>query len=529
MKRKHFKIRNSFVFTCTKYLLIYSLILLIIYYGINYAINQKLDYIFPSIDVLLQYEDLLKSDNFADIPISKLKKCSYIVFDDEGRVIYASNSTISNKITYEDTFIINDFNDNVYYMIFENSGDSGTVTYSVSQVQYDIDGSDMIQIVNSCILDENYSVIEGNLFSDKGFLTSNEFDLIRGIFDKKAEIEKYEYSTNGGEARTLIFISPMFDQKTYEKVLYSTNAVWLMGIPLILLALLTEVLLFTRHIKKSITPLNDAISAHKDNSNLKIDALNIPKEFQSTADNFNKLMDRLSCVQAEKETMYQENQRIITDISHDLKTPLTVINGYANAFIEHKIPEGQQDKYLKIISNKAQLASELIDSLFNYIQMQHPDYEPAFEELDFGELIKSILAEKYSEIETLGFNMEVDIPDNPIKYNADKQLIRRLLENLLGNSLKYNSAGTTIYISLKIKKHNIILTVADDGVGISDEIAQQVFDPFVTKNSARTSGKGTGLGLSIVKRIVELHNGDIKLKTSPESLYSTAFVITFYA
>lgn len=528
MKRKQFKLHNSFVLTCTKYLFIYSLILLIIYYGINYLINQKLNYIFPSIDGLLQYEELLKSDNFADIPISKFKKCSYIVFDNEGKVIYASNSAIANKITYEDTFIINDINDNVYYMILKNNDDTESGTYYVSQVQYSTDGSHMMQIVNSCILDANYSVIKGDLFSDKGFLTPNEFNLIRGIVDKKTEINKYKYITDNGEARTLIFISPMFDQRTYDKILYSTNAVWFMGIPLILFALLMEVLLFTRRIKKSIAPLNDAISAHKDNSSLKIDDLNIPKEFQSTADNFNELMDRLSCVQAEKEAMYQENQRIIADISHDLKTPLTVISGYANAFIEHKIPEDQQDKYLKIISNKAQLASELIVSLFNYIQMQHPDYEPVFEELDFGELIKSILAEKYSEIEALGFNMDIDIPDSPIKYSADRQLICRLLENLLDNSLKYNSPGTTIYISLKVKNHNIILTVADDGVGISDEMSHQVFEPFFTRNNARTSGKGTGLGLSIVKRIVELHNGDIKLEPSSESLYSTKFVITFY-
>ena len=94
------------------------------------------------------------------------------------------------------------------------------------------------------------------------------------------------------------------------------------------------------------------------------------------ADNFSHLLDQLAEVQKEKDEIYRERQRMITDISHDLKTPLTVIQGYAKAFMEDMIPEDKKEKYLTAIYNRSVLATQLIDTLFEYMRMEHPGYRP---------------------------------------------------------------------------------------------------------------------------------------------------------
>ena len=103
--------------------------------------------------------------------------------------------------------------------------------------------------------------------------------------------------------------------------------------------------------------------------------------------------------------------------------------------------------------------------------------------------------------------------------------MRRLLENLLSNAIKYNDKGTTIYIAMEKRGGDAVMTLADDGVGIPEGIAESLFQPFVTGNRARTTGKGTGLGLSIAQRIVQMHRGSMELVRPPHKPYHTEFCI----
>lgn len=223
-----------------------------------------------------------------------------------------------------------------------------------------------------------------------------------------------------------------------------------------------------------------------------------------------------------------ESRQVIADISHDLKTPLTVIQGYSKALNEGRVPEEKKEKYLETIYDKSVLSANLIDSLFDCVKMEHPDYKINPVTVDLSEQIKEILAEKYNEIEENGFDIDVDIPERRIEFAVDKKLFERLFENLLDNSLQYNPAGTTIFIKLREEKDSLVLTVADNGTGIPQELRENIFKPFVTSNNARSSGKGTGLGLAITKRIVELHGGSISLKDCGEnSKYKTEFEIRF--
>ncbi|HIX89540.1 MAG TPA: ATP-binding protein, partial [Candidatus Agathobaculum pullicola] len=106
------------------------------------------------------------------------------------------------------------------------------------------------------------------------------------------------------------------------------------------------------------------------------------------------------------------------------------------------------------------------------------------------------------------------------------RLLRRLLENLTSNALQYNPAGTTLFFGLTDTPDAVRLTVADSGVGIPPELADTLFEPFVTGNQARTSGGGTGLGMAIAKKVAELHGGSIRLVHPPHNGWHTEFELT---
>ena len=186
-------------------------------------------------------------------------------------------------------------------------------------------------------------------------------------------------------------------------------------------------------------------------------------------------------------------------------------------------------QYRKAILTKSRLATDLVSDLFLFTQMEHPDYPMQGETANFGAFVRTFFAEKYLDLTEQGFCLQADLPDPPVPLWFDAKLMRRLLENLLGNAMKHNPRGTTLYVVLTQTEEAVRLVIADDGVGISPDLAATLFQPFVTGNHARTTGKGTGLGLSIAQRIVEMHRGKIAAVFPPTPPYHTEFSITLPA
>lgn len=122
----------------------------------------------------------------------------------------------------------------------------------------------------------------------------------------------------------------------------------------------------------------------------------------------------------------------------------------------------------------------------------------------------------------------MDIPEEILECKIDTVQFQRVLDNLLGNSMKHNPVGTKIYVSLSVVKNKYRIIIADNGVGIPKEISENIFSPFIVGDESRNTKQGSGLGLAIVKTIVEKHGGKIKLNTSDKFLngeYTTIFEI----
>lgn len=119
-----------------------------------------------------------------------------------------------------------------------------------------------------------------------------------------------------------------------------------------------------------------------------------------------------------------------------------------------------------------------------------------------------------------GFGIEADIPEETIKMHFDHQQLKRVWENIIGNTVKYTEEGTTLYISLRKSEdgNNVLIRMGDDGPGIPEYMKDVLFDPFVVAEPSRSNGQGTGLGLAIAKKIVEVHNGSIEIEKHTDDL-----------
>ncbi len=203
---------------------------------------------------------------------------------------------------------------------------------------------------------------------------------------------------------------------------------------------------------------------------------------------------------------------MLSDIAHDLRTPITTISGYAKALNDGLVTSDEKRmEYLEVIQNKAERMSDLITLLFDYVRLDSDNFSLHIEKTNVSELLRENAAFFYADLEEKKMEFEIEIPEEIVELNVDRLQFSRVIGNLINNALKHNEAGTTISIKLKIEKNNIQIIVKDNGKMISPLIAEHIFEPFVVEDASRESKGGSGLGLSIAKKIVEMHGWTIEL------------------
>ena len=296
---------------------------------------------------------------------------------------------------------------------------------------------------------------------------------------------------------------------------------WLLLIPIILILLIVQSYILSKLEKKSLLPLQNAMISYSNGEEALLNKDDVPIEFETTVTTFNQLISSLK-------TMQNEKHRMIADISHDLRTPLTVIKGYSHAFLEGMIPEEKKNAYMEVICQKSDMCGNLIDTLFEYTMSEHPEYVIKKRQENISELCRSYLAENYTEMELSGIKLKVDIPSQDITIECDRNMIYRLFGNIISNTIKYSDGNTEMTFKLRDSDSYVYIYIFDTGQGIPKEISSKIFDPFITGNETRKNGKGIGLGLSISKKIAELHGGTISLMEYSEEEKGTKFKITLH-
>lgn len=219
----------------------------------------------------------------------------------------------------------------------------------------------------------------------------------------------------------------------------------------------------------------------------------------------------------------QERSMLFANIAHDLKTPMTTIMGFSKALHDDVVKENEKKELLDSIYGKSKRVNELLDLMFQYAKLDGTNFEMKLEEIDLGRLIRETTALHYNEFERKNIEINIEIPEKPIKKNLDSLEFSRAISNLIINGYRHNKTGSKVDIILE-EDNGIKIIVADNGEKINDEVKKTIFNPFICGDESRNSKEGSGLGLAITKKIVEKHGGKIYIDSNIEG-YTKAFVI----
>lgn len=207
-------------------------------------------------------------------------------------------------------------------------------------------------------------------------------------------------------------------------------------------------------------------------------------------------------------------KEFVADVSHELKTPITSIMGYADTLIENEVDKETEGKFLERISSEGKRMSRLVNDLLILSRYDTSKVKIEKSEFDLGELVKYTLEGLKFEIEKKNLNTECFVTANvPLVY-ADKSGMERVVLNILTNAIKYTNENGTIKIYVGFVYNDAYIKIIDDGIGIKEEDLEKIFERFyrVDKSRAREQG-GTGLGLSIAKEILDKNDGKIDIKS----------------
>jgi signal transduction histidine kinase len=239
------------------------------------------------------------------------------------------------------------------------------------------------------------------------------------------------------------------------------------------------------------------------------------KEFTQFKEALNHMASELKNQREISAKMSEDRKQMVRDISHDLKNPLASIRGYAELYLNHReLDQSQRDSYVDIIYRNSVRANELIVSLFQYSQVDSADFVLNKDNVDICELVRVKLVEFLPALEEQNLTVEADISEEEIMLSIDKQQMNRVLDNLLGNIVKYHSNATQVVMKVYWEENNVKIVCADNGIGMAEDTAARCFDPFARADEVRNSKTGgSGLGLAIAKKIVEAHGGEISVVT----------------
>lgn len=498
----------------------------------NYLIFGDYD---ATLGLTKKYQNYLKEEKFNKLNLKEItgEDGTIEILDENYNLIYSLGKDINKEKYNEDEInaIPNYRKDDTYLNIYDYYSENGESYKLIIAESYYSEGviSNSLKSTSKWFkaLDKNLNVIlESDNAPAKKNYTEKEIIYMRGYYNNGLFIEKYQYINNDSIKRTAIIKSrELYTNSFFKKMNILTKIDFVVfGIAYIILVVIFVFVLRSKFYEP-LEKLNKAMELLTEGKRKKPVDYSGPREFVDICDRFNIMVSKLEDSENQRKKLMNDKERMMADISHDLKTPITSIQGYAKALSDGIIADEDKDKYIKIIYEKSKKLTELINIFHEYSKLEHPDFNLIFEKVDLSEYLRAYIALKYEDIVESGFNIEVDIPEEEMEIKIDKVQLQRVFDNILGNSIKHNEKGTNIYVSLKEKNDIYEIIIADDGKGISKDIANNIFEAFTVGDESRNSKQGSGLGLAIAKTIVDLHGGTIELE--PESLkkFSTQFKI----
>lgn len=242
------------------------------------------------------------------------------------------------------------------------------------------------------------------------------------------------------------------------------------------------------------------------------------------AQNINNLVHQLELSLQQERAAEESKNELITSVSHDLRTPLTSILGYLYIIEQDRYKdEVEMRYYTSIIYEKSKNLDRLVNELFEYVRTKNPKLTLHKEKINMTRLLQQLAAQYIPELKANRMEARLSLPGREVWLYADAEKLVRVYENIINNALRYGADGKWLDIRLQEDEKGICIEIKNYGKPIPKHSLPYVFERFYRADEARTE-EGSGLGLAIAKNIVELHQGEIWVK-SDES--GTAFFTLF--
>ena len=239
----------------------------------------------------------------------------------------------------------------------------------------------------------------------------------------------------------------------------------------------------------------------------------------------NHLQEQKTAAEVKLNEQEESSKKMLANISHDLKTPLTVILGYAELLqnTSEINCEAVREKIMKIEKN-AKDVLDVIDIFFDLMKLESGDFPLKNEIVDLSELCREEIINYYDVLQVEGFQVIPDIPERQVLVQADISALKRILSNLIQNVIRYGAEGKYLKLSVWEEGNECFIEVMDKGKGIVEDKQDKIFERLFTMEDSRNKKyQGSGLGLTITKRLIESMNGTIKLRSKP--YVETAFTV----
>ena len=255
--------------------------------------------------------------------------------------------------------------------------------------------------------------------------------------------------------------------------------------------------------------------------NTKVSTDHLVLEFKTTAETLNHIQDGISTAVDRRMRSERLKTELITNVSHDLKTPLTSIVSYVDLLKQEPAGSPAAEEYLQVLDRQSARLKKLIEDLVEASKASTGNIAVHAEPLDFSMLLGQALGEYSERLEKAGLTPVPKLPDSPVMISADGRLLWRILDNLLGNAVKYAMPGTRLYVTLTADTHAIVTfrNISRDPLDVTPE---ELMERFVRGDSSRHT-EGSGLGLSIAKSLAESMGGEFILSVDGD-LFKAAVI-----
>ena len=227
--------------------------------------------------------------------------------------------------------------------------------------------------------------------------------------------------------------------------------------------------------------------------------------FNQVIDCFNKMAEELSSV----ETLRSD---FIANVSHEMKTPLAVMQNYGTLLQADNLSDEKRIEYAKGVTDGSRRMAEMMTNILKLNRLENQQIYPKTSEFDLGEQLCECLLQFENVWEKAEIEIDTDIAED-IKIKADEELLSLVWNNLLSNAFKFTKAGGTVSVSLSATEHHAIVKVKDTGCGMTADVGAHIFEKFYQGDTSH-SAQGNGLGLALVKRVVDIMHGEIGVESA---------------